>query len=655
MSSFMDIDYTAFTNAFNQSFESFGTIGAYGGFSAPGSIEDILGMTVGEYLAMLDLAESALRAISPQIFQQLLNTPGVQLPAEARVFIEAWAQGDFSGITGPLNQVRAAMAGFAPDTALRDAIDSLDPSGHTTDEIEQTFAAAQARAAELLWGEQDGVFHSPTFTINPDTGVWSVLSDLAGGYGGGTLAEFYTLLGEAAGHAIMAFIGSRESVIGALLDQGVDNAAFGAASTAAQSAAAQAFEALQDIGTLLSEQAAGNLPQIEHQAAAQAQALITALTNVLPGLSASLNSLILGSRNSDPSFVVSLDGNVQGSEHGDWFYLSKNADTFDGGLGKDILFGLEGADTLNGGADDDQLFGGADNDMLIGGAGNDAIVGGDGTGDVAGYSGDMGRYTLRLSADGSIEIEDRQQDNDGTDTLSGIETMSFGSGWSIFTNGTFDLSVVQGIIGLDQSEISTFIELYIAYFNRAPDALGLYFWGSAFAGGTSLDEMAQLFLDQDETRATYASDASNLEFATQVYSNVLGRAPDQDGLEFWVGQLDQGNVSRGSFILRVLEGAKSDPPEAATPDFIDLQNGDQSFLADKTDIGTYFSVILGMSDTTDAGAAMALYLRDDASSKQAAVDRIHADFADAGTADSGEMLLQLVGVAENPFGAHDVI
>ena len=120
-----------------------------------------------------------------------------------------------------------------------------------------------------------------------------------------------------------------------------------------------------------------------------------------------------------------------------------------------------------------------------------------------------------------------------------------------------------------------------------------------------------------------------------------------------MGQLDQGNVSRGTFILRVLEGAKSDPPVDATQEFIDLQRGDQAFLIDKTEIGTYFSVIKGMSDADDAGAAMALYLRDDLASKQTAVDRVDVDFAEAEAADSGEMLLQLVGVAENPFDGAD--
>lgn len=647
----MDPDQTALDAAFEQAFASFGTIGAYGNLAPPATVDDILDMTVGEYLDLLDLAEQALSAISPSLFASLLSNPFVadQLDPVARAFIEEWAVGDFSGITDPFNEVRAAMAPYSRDTPLRDAINGIDPSGGTVDEIEELFAEAQNRTAELLWGETDGIFSSPTFSVDPATGTW--FADIIGqsGYGGTTLGEFYALLGEAAGNAIMSFIGSRDSVVGQLLGQGVDEAAISTAASAAEVAAGQAFEALQNLGELVTTTASANAETVEAQASAQAQALVSTLSTLLPGLGGALDTLIMGSRNSDPSFVVSLEGDVEGSEHGDWFYLSKNADNFDGGDGTDMLFGLEGADTLNGGADDDELFGGDDNDLLVGGAGDDGINGGAGDGDVAGFSGGMGRYTIQLATDGSINVVDRAQDGDGTDTLSGIETLSFSAGASIFTDGTLDLSIVQGITGLSDEEISTFIELYIAYFNRAPDALGLYFWGSAFANGTSLEEMAELFLDQDETRATYPSDASNLDFATQVYSNVLGRTPDQGGLDFWVRQLDEENVSKGGFILEVLKGAKADPQDGATQGFIDLQLADRGFLADKTDLGTYFAVIRGLSDTSDASTAMNLYLRGDQSSIQSAIDEIDQSFAEASAEDSGELLLQLVGFGDDPF------
>ena len=277
------------------------------------------------------------------------------------------------------------------------------------------------------------------------------------------------------------------------------------------------------------------------------------------------------------------------------------------------------------------------------------IDGGDGTGDVAAFSGAMGRYTVELNADGTVNVVDRQTDGDGTDHVQNVETLNFTQGATIFTDGNLDLSIIEGSSGLSSEQIEVFVELYIAYFNRAPDALGLYFWGSAFANGTTLEETAALFLNQDETRATYPPEADNLSFATQVYSNVLGRIPDQDGLNFWVSVLDSGAVSRDQFILEVLQGAKAAPPDGATSEFIALQQGDQAFLANKTDIGIYYSVIKGLSDVSDASAAMMMYDREDTSTIQDAVDQIDLNATAAEAADSGELLLKLVGVTDDPF------
>ena len=635
------LDYEAFLAAFNSNFSSFGAISGFGTLpSPPTSADDVLNWTVGQYLDLLDLAQQALTAISPQTLQFIINSPTFeQLDPIAKAYIQDWANGDFSGITGPFDQARAAFAGYPRETLLGTALNDLDPSGNTVGGIEEAFADAQTRLAELLWGETNGLFNSPQFTVDPDTGIWSVFGNP--GLSGTTLGDFYALLGEAAGNAIMAFIGDQNSVVGELLNQNVDQSAIDAAQAAAETAAGQAFTLLQTLGTQFTEENATNYAEAQSQAEAQFQTLLNGLNTALPALGTLLDNLIIGSRNSDPSFVVSVDGNVQGSEHGDWFYLSNEADTFDGGLGKDILFGRDGNDTLGGGEDDDQLFGGSDNDHLTGGEGDDGVHGGAGDGDVAGFTNAMGNYTLQFLPEGVLTVDDRDG-TDGTDLLTSIEMAAF-------ADGDLQLFKLRDITGLDQDQIDTFIELYIAYFNRAPDALGLFFWGSAFATGTSLEDIAALFLDQDETRATYPSDATNLDFATQVYSNVLGRTPDPLGLTFWVGQLDSGNVDRATFILEVLKGAKADPQPGATQDFIDLQTADRDFLADKTDIGTHYALINGLSDVADASAVMALYVRGDADSVQTAVARSDADLADAMADNSGEMILQLVGVVDDPF------
>ncbi|MCR9168008.1 MAG: DUF4214 domain-containing protein [Rhodobacteraceae bacterium] len=232
---------------------------------------------------------------------------------------------------------------------------------------------------------------------------------------------------------------------------------------------------------------------------------------------------------------------------------------------------------------------------------------------------------------------------EGTDQLSEIETLSFGD------NSAFNLADQVGIASLSAEEIATFVELYIAYFNRAPDAEGLNFWGSAFANGYSLETIATLFLGQSETQQTYPDTLSNLDFATQVYNNVLGRDPDQGGLEFWVNLLDGGGVTRDQFILEALRGAKVTAPEGSTPEEIALRLGDVQYLADKTDIGTYFAVIRGLSDLNEADSVMDLFIRGDQSSINDAFEATNTIYNAALAADGGDFLIQLVGIVDDPF------
>jgi len=114
--------------------------------------------------------------------------------------------------------------------------------------------------------------------------------------------------------------------------------------------------------------------------------------------------------------------------------------------------------------------------------------------------------------------------------LTGVELYNFGSG-TPETEEQIDGRTFLGLPLLSEADLLNFVELYIAYFNRAPDAIGLNFWGTAYANGTTLEEMATLFIDQDETRATYGEDLNNAGFATAVYGNVLGRVADQLGFD----------------------------------------------------------------------------------------------------------------------------
>ncbi len=99
--------------------------------------------------------------------------------------------------------------------------------------------------------------------------------------------------------------------------------------------------------------------------------------------------------------------------------------------------------------------------------------------------------------------------------------------------------------------------LYRALLGRSADADGLGHWKRARAAGMPLDVMAQWFLDLPEFRATYG-DVSDDEFVAVLYRNVLDRAPDAEGREFWLGRLRAG-ATRASIVAAFSE----------SPEFVD--------------------------------------------------------------------------------------
>ncbi|MFC6585874.1 DUF4214 domain-containing protein [Sulfitobacter pacificus] len=307
----------------------------------------------------------------------------------------------------------------------------------------------------------------------------------------------------------------------------------------------------------------------------------------------------------------------------------------------EVLNGDGGDNTLNGTETADEIFGFAGDDLLRGGGGNDRLDGGSGW-DSAEFSGQQGNYTLNLR-DNGIVIEDRRSDGDGTDLLVNIEELLFADPSQ--NNGTTRLAVPEftGTQGLSAAQMESFIELYIAYFNRAPDAIGLNFWGTAFANGTSLQEIAELFIDQQETRQTYPASMDVESFATAVYHNVLGRTADAAGFNFWINALETGAVARGQFILALLDGTKNPPQTQMSDSFAAQQQADRQFLSDKTDIGAYFSVHRGMSDVSNAQTAMAMF-----DGSAASFDRAIGMVDDLLQGGTDEFLMPLVGVLEEP-------
>ncbi|MGC9457622.1 MAG: DUF4214 domain-containing protein [Halothiobacillaceae bacterium] len=105
-----------------------------------------------------------------------------------------------------------------------------------------------------------------------------------------------------------------------------------------------------------------------------------------------------------------------------------------------------------------------------------------------------------------------------------------------------------------QAAIAPVVRLYYAYFNRIPDQDGLIYWLDQQASGTALETISQIFATSQEFVGTYGN-LSDTQFVNLVYQNVLGRTPDAEGLNYWVGQLQSG-MSRGALMVGFSESAE---------------------------------------------------------------------------------------------------
>lgn len=96
--------------------------------------------------------------------------------------------------------------------------------------------------------------------------------------------------------------------------------------------------------------------------------------------------------------------------------------------------------------------------------------------------------------------------------------------------------------------------LYQAYFLRTPDYAGLNFWLNKRGEGRTLVSISQSFATSSEFQRRYGS-LSNAGFVDRVYRNVLGRAPDANGLTYWTARLN-GGVPRGQVMANFSQSSE---------------------------------------------------------------------------------------------------
>ena len=163
---------------------------------------------------------------------------------------------------------------------------------------------------------------------------------------------------------------------------------------------------------------------------------------------------------------------------------------------------------------------------------------------------------------------------------------------------------------LSAADLKTLIELYIAFFNRVPDAGGLSYWMSQVKGGMSLDVVSETFYNlaispEYSALTGYTPTMSVSAFIGIIYKNVLGRdSVDAEGLAYWTAALAKptgtaGAATRGTLVRSILAAAhnyKADPTYGTVADLLD----------NKYTVGYYFTIKQGLTYTAKAADAYAL-------------------------------------------------
>jgi hypothetical protein len=172
----------------------------------------------------------------------------------------------------------------------------------------------------------------------------------------------------------------------------------------------------------------------------------------------------------------------------------------------------------------------AGNDMIASDSLRDDITGGNGI-DTVLFNGARAGHTGTISGPNVLMV-DSIPGRDGTDSLSGVERGRFSDGTL-----AFDIHLP----GSGPSNAGSAYRMYEAAFNRTPDAPGLAFWTKALDAGLTVRAVAEGFVASAEFATVYGPSPGNAALVNQFYFNILDRAPEPGGFDFWLSLLNTTN------------------------------------------------------------------------------------------------------------------
>lgn len=156
--------------------------------------------------------------------------------------------------------------------------------------------------------------------------------------------------------------------------------------------------------------------------------------------------------------------------------------------------------------------------------------------------------SLSVTAAAGVSINGNQADYTITRSGTTYTVRSSAGGVTTYSAGE-RLNFKDATVALDTAGVPAQIyRLYKAAFNRKPDGAGLGYQIAAIeTSGLPLAQVSQNFINSPEFSSRYGA-LDDSRFVTQLYQNVLGRAPDASGLSYHVQRLGSGTARRDVLI-----------------------------------------------------------------------------------------------------------
>ncbi|HSV79694.1 MAG TPA: DUF4214 domain-containing protein [Ramlibacter sp.] len=245
-------------------------------------------------------------------------------------------------------------------------------------------------------------------------------------------------------------------------------------------------------------------------------------------------------------------------------------------------------------------FGTALDDLLRGTSANETFLGGAGL-DAAAYTGTRASHVMARTPWG-VTVTDTQASRDGMDGLAGVERI-------VFSDMAVNLQIGAAAQAITPVELRLLQELYVAFFDRVPEADGLAFWIGRVQAGQSIASIADAFYAAAllyPSLTGYTAGMTHADFVQTIYRNVLGRTEgaDLEGLAYWTNGLETGTQTRGSLVTAILHSAHTFKGDATWGWVADL-------LDNKALVAQRFAVELGLNyDTPEASIAHGMQIAD---------------------------------------------